>query len=66
VRRSKAVLTPRGESLLQALESHRVTAFESNAWPGTTLLGDTATVLAYENTPSVLAALKSDCDRLYA
>jgi hypothetical protein len=65
VRRSKTTLTPWGESLLQTLESHRVSSVESTTWPGTTLLGDTATVLTYENTSPVLDALKSGCDRLY-
>jgi hypothetical protein len=64
VRRSKTPLTPRAESLLRDLESY-CTSVESNAWPGTTLLGDTATVLTYETTSPVLAALESSCDRLY-
>ncbi len=63
--RDEPGLSTAAKDLLTMLEPHRVETRRSSSWPGTSLIGDEATVLHFAMNDEVLRELRDAASRLY-
>lgn len=66
VRRQELDLSERGQELLRQLEPFLILRERANVWPGTELIGHTATVYKYALSEAVIATLTAFSFGLYS